>query len=131
MAALVPMLGAVFAHAGAPKSEGRVRPKPKTTKGHRAGGRHRVTHGEKSVSQPHQQHGELASVAEPKPLSERMKMREHAKHEMRRATEDWVSGRMTTHEHKAVHARGKHILSGKHPHEFSGKSGERKIKGLH
>jgi hypothetical protein len=125
VAKLVPMLGAVFAHAGPPKSEGRVRPKPKTT---RHG--HRVTRGEKSVSQPHQQHGELPSMAEPRPLTERMAMREHAKHEMRRATEEWVSGRITTHEHKAVHARGKHILAGKHPHEFSGKSGEKKIKGL-
>jgi hypothetical protein len=127
MAHLVPMLGAVFAHAATPGGQAhKQRPKPKTTK-YRG---HKVTHGEKSVSQIHQQHGELASVAEPKPLSERMMMRDHAKHEMRRATEDWVSGRMSTHEHKAVHARGKHILAGKHPHEFHGKSGERKIKGI-
>lgn len=122
MGNLVPMLGAVFAHATTPAGQGRKqRPKPRGKK---------TTHGEKSVSQPHQQHGELASAAEPKPLTERMQMRDHAKHEMRRATEDWVSGRLTTHEHKAVHARGKHILAGKHPHEFSGKTGERKIKGL-
>jgi hypothetical protein len=123
------MLGAVFAHAGAPKSEGRVRPKPRTEGAHGRKG-HRVTHGEKSVSQPHQQHGELASAVEPKPLTERMQMREHAKHQMRRATEDWVSGHMSTSEHNAVHARGKHILAGKHPHEFRGKSGERKHRGL-
>lgn len=130
MTALVPMLGAVFAHAGAPKSEGRVRPKPHTegAHGHKKG--HRVTHGEKSVSQPRQQHGELASVMEPKPLNERQMLKEHARHQMRRATEDWVSGHITTHEHNAVHARGKHILAGKHPREFSGKSGERKIKHL-
>lgn len=121
MAKLVPMLGAVFAHAGHPPSEGRVRPKPRTNK---------TTRGEKSVSQPHQQHGELASAAESKPLSERMLMKEHAKHSMRRATEDWVDGRITTHEHNAVHARSKHVMSGKHPREYSGKSGERKIKGL-
>lgn len=130
MANLVPMLGAVFAHAGAPKSEGKVRPKPKTTKGHRAGGTHKVTRGEGSVSQKYQQHGELASVAEPRPLSDRMQMREHAKHEMRAATEDWVAGRIATHEHKFIHERAKHVLAGKHPHEFRGKSGERKIKGL-
>lgn len=130
MANLVPMLGAVFAHAGAPKSEGKVRPKPKTTKGHRAGGTHKVTRGEGSVSQKFQQHGELASAVEPRPLSDRMQMKEHARHTMRRATEDWVSGHMSTHEHNAVHARGKHILAGKHPHEYSGKTGERKIKGL-
>jgi hypothetical protein len=121
MTKLVPMLGAVFAHVGAPKSEGRERPKPRGKK---------TTRGEKSVSQPFQQHGELASAAEPGPLSDRMQMKENAKHSMRRATEDWVDGRITTHEHNAVHARGKHVLSGKHPKEFSGKSGERKIKGL-
>lgn len=124
------MLGAVFAHAGAPKSEGRVRPKPKTEgfHGHKKG--HKVTHGEKSVSQPRQQHGELASVMEPKPLSERMQMKEHARHEKRRATESWISGHMSTSEHTAVHKRADHILSGKHPKHFSGKTGERKIGRL-
>jgi len=117
------MLGAVFAHAATPAGQGRKQhPKPH--------GR-RVTRGEKSVSQPYQQHGELASAAEPKPLSDRMMMRDHAKHSMRRATEDWVDGRITTHEHNAVHARGKHVMAGKHPREYSGKSGERKIHGLH
>jgi hypothetical protein len=125
MAKLVPMLGAVFAHAGAPPSEGKVRPKPKTT---RRG--HKVTGGEKSVSQHRQQHGELASAMEPAPLTERQQMKEHARREMRHATESWISGHTTTAEHNAVHARAKHILSGKHPREFSGKTGERKIRGL-
>jgi hypothetical protein len=82
------------------------------------------------MAQPHQQHGELATAAEPKPLSERQQMREHAKHQMRAATRDWVEGRISTHEHEYVHRRAAHVISGKHPREFSGKSGERKIKGL-
>jgi len=112
------MLGAVFAHAGAPKSEGRVRPKPKTSKGHRAGGTHKVTKGERSVSQPHQQHGELASAAEPRPLTDRQMIRDNAKRTMRHATDAWVSGHMSTKEHSETHARARHVLSGKHPHEY-------------
>jgi hypothetical protein len=66
---------------------------------------------------------------ERKPSDKHM-LREHAKHSMRRATEDWVSGHMTTHEHAAIHKRAQHILSGKRPEAFRGKSGERKPKGL-
>jgi hypothetical protein len=127
VAKLVPMLGAVMAHVATPAGQAKKqRPKPKTTK--YSG--HKVTHGERSMSQPHQQHGELASAGEPKPLSERARMKEHAKSQMRNATESWVGGHMTTAEHGAVHARARHVLSGKHPHEFRGMSGERKIKGL-
>lgn len=67
---------------------------------------------------------------EPRPPTDKQMVKEHAKHAMRRATEDWVDGRITTAEHNAVHARGHHVLSGKHPRAFNGKSGERKIKGL-
>jgi hypothetical protein len=124
VAKLVPMLGAVFAHAAPPDASGKKRqPKPKTT---RKG--HTVTKGEMSMAQPGQQHGELATAAEPKPVSDRTQMRDHAKRQMRRATEDWVSGHVTTSEHKAVHDRAKHVLAGKHPSHYSGKSGERKMK---
>ena len=122
MASIVPMLGAVIAHVRPPDASGKkrnVKPRGK-----------RTTKGEKSVVQPAQQHGELATAMSPKPLSERMQMREHAKHQMRRATEDWVSGHVSTAEHNAVHARAKHILSGKSPREFSGKSGERSFRKL-
>ena len=122
MAKLIPMLGAVIAHVRPPDASGKKRNvKPRGN---------RSTKGERSVTQPAQQHGELATAMEPKPLSDRMKMREHAKYQMRRATEDWVSGHVTTAEHNAVHARAKHVLAGKSPKEFSGKSGERKIRGL-
>lgn len=93
-----------------------------------AGGKHKVTRGEKSVSQPHQQHGELASSQEPKALSARMQMKEHAKSAMRSSTESWISGHTTTGEMNAVHARAKHVMSGKHPSQYSGRSGERKLK---
>ena len=57
-------------------------------------------------------------------------VKEHAQGAMRRATEAWVDGHITTKEHNAVHARGKHVLSGKSPAKFRGASGERKIRGL-
>ncbi len=60
--------------------------------------------------------------------TEHQRMKENAKSEMRRATDSWVSGHMTTKEHCAVHNRAKHILSGKEPREFKGKSGEKKMK---
>jgi hypothetical protein len=58
--------------------------------------------------------------------SDKTMMKDHAKRAMRRATEDWVDGRMSTKEHNAVHDRAKHVLSGKHPAKFKGKSGERR-----
>ncbi|HWX29597.1 MAG TPA: hypothetical protein VNZ53_19395 [Steroidobacteraceae bacterium] len=96
--------------------------KPKTT--HRG---HRVTHGEGSVTNHGQQHGELPSYKAP---TSHQIMKASAKSSMRSATDDWVNGRITTKEHNAVHARGKHVLSGKHPREFKGTSGERKLRGL-
>lgn len=111
------MLGAVMAHVTPPDAKGRKR-NPKKSRG------------EKSVAEPRQQHGEMATAMAPKPLSERQQMKEHARHEKRRATEAWISGHMTTSEHSAVHKRAEHILSGKHPKHFSGKTGERKIRGL-
>ncbi len=65
-----------------------------------------------------------------KPPTDKQRTRENAKNEMRHATDSWVSGHLTTQEHSAVHARAKHVLSGKEPREFKGKSGERKMKGL-
>lgn len=71
----------------------------------------------------------VAIVHERRPSAKQM-TREHAKHAMRRATEEWIDGRITTKEHNAVHERGKHVLEGKHPRHFKGKTGERKIRGL-
>jgi hypothetical protein len=42
----------------------------------------------------------------------------HAKGSMRRATMDWVDGRIDSKQHKAVHERARHVMSGKNPHEF-------------
>jgi hypothetical protein len=72
----------------------------------------------------------LAMIPVMKKMTDKQLSREHAKHAMRRATEDWVEGRMSTKEHSAVHARAKHLLSGKHPSEFKGRTGERKIRGM-
>lgn len=117
-----PLIGALFTS---------VTPKGQDKK--RAG----KSKGEKSVTQPKQQHGELASSAVPtspyvekKPPTDKQQIRQDAKYQMKRATEDWVAGRVSTDEHKAVHMRAQHVLHGKHPHEFKGKSGERKGKYL-
>lgn len=113
-----PLIGALFASI-TPKGQDKKRA-PKKSKG------------EKSVTEPAQQHGELANsatpVAPPKLPTDKQRLREEAKYQMRNATESWVAGRMTTDEHKAVHSRAKHVLSGKPVHEFKGKSGERKMK---
>jgi hypothetical protein len=47
-------------------ADGKLRPKPKTTK-YKG---HRVTHGEKSVTQKHQQHGELLVGNSPKRITD-------------------------------------------------------------
>ena len=126
MAEIAPMLGAILGISRTPKGQDKKRaPKPKTKKN---GNGHKVTKGEGSVTEPAQQHGELASYMAPKPISDAKLMKESAKHTLRRATDDWVEGRISTKEHKAVHDRTKHVLSGKKPHEFRGPSGERKMK---
>jgi len=65
--------------------------------------------------------GSATKAPSPKQL-----VKEHAKHAARRATEDWVEGRISTKEHNAVHARAKHVMSGKQVREFKGKTGERR-----
>jgi hypothetical protein len=93
--------------------------------------RNKKSKGEKSVTEPKQQHGEASSDTAPvTPRTEKQMTKDHAKHEMRRATESWVSGHISTKEHSAVHDRAKHIVSGKRVHEFKGKTGERSFKGL-
>jgi hypothetical protein len=116
------MLGAILGISHTPKGQDKKRAKkPKGKK---------TTGGEKSVTEPAQQHGELASYKAPAPISDRQLMKANAKSTLRRATDDWVEGRISTKEHKAVHERTKHVLSGKHPHEFRGTSGERSFKKL-
>jgi len=125
MADIAPMLGAILGISKTPKGQDKKRAvKPKTSKGR---GGHKVTAGEHSVTEQGQQHGELASYKAP---TEHKIMKENAKHALRQATDSWVSGHMTTKEHAAVHARAKHVLSGKRPMEFKGPSGEHKIKAI-
>jgi hypothetical protein len=110
------MLGAILGISKTPKGQDKKRAKK--------------SKGEKSVTEPEQQHGELASAKMPPPPTDKKLMRESAKHAMRRATDDWVEGRITTKECGASHARAKHVLSGKPPHEFKGMSGERSFKKM-
>jgi hypothetical protein len=83
--------------------------------------------GEKSVTEPGQQHGELSSDTPPTPGQ---LIKASAKSSMRNATESWVSGHISTKEHNALHARAKHVLSGKKVREFKGTSGERSFKKI-
>jgi len=116
VADIAPMLGAILGISKTPKGQDKKRAKK--------------SKGEKSVTEPEQQHGELASSKAPPPPTDKKLMRESAKHTIRRATEDWVSGHITTKECSAAHARAKHVLSGKSPREFRGPSGERSFKKM-
>ena len=133
MADIAPMLGSILGISKTPKGQDKKRaakPHGARVPGKKGKGDNNVTRGEKSVTEPAQQHGELASYKAPEPLSDKKLIRENAKHTLRRATDDWVEGRISTKEHKAVHERTKHVLSGKKPHEFRGVSGERSFKKL-
>lgn len=54
--------------------------------------------------------------------SDKQLIKDHARMQKRHATEDWVAGRMSTKAHNAVHARADHVLTGKHPRSFRGRS---------
>lgn len=110
MAAMGPLIGALFGGV-TPKGQDKKRAQP--------------SKGEKSVTEPHQQHGELSAFKEPTPV-QRTKM--HARDAKVSATRDWVDGRMSTKEHNGVHSRANHVLSSKPVREFKGKSGERKSR---
>jgi hypothetical protein len=111
MAAIAPMLGAIMGISKEPKGNDKKRAvKPKT--GKRG---HRVTKGEKSATSHGQQHGELASYKGP---TEHQMMKERVKGSMRMATDDWVNGRISKNEHEQIHARAKHVMSGRRPREF-------------
>jgi hypothetical protein len=117
VADIAPMLGAILGISKTPKGQDKKRAKKKSK-------------GEKSVTEPEQQHGELASAKAPAPPSDKKLLRESAKHTVRRATEDWVSGHISTKECNAAHERAKHVLSGKAVREFKGMSGERSFKKM-
>ena len=110
MSAMGPLIGALF-HSVTPKAQDKKRAKP--------------SKGEKSVTEPAQQHGELASAKEPTPV-QRTKM--HARESKVRSTQDWIDGRIDTKQHNSVHSRANHVLSSKPVREFKGKTGERKSR---
>jgi hypothetical protein len=108
-----PLIGALF-DSVTPKGQDKLRAKRSM--------------GEKSVTEPNQQHGELASAMEPKPLSDRAQIKEHARSEKTNATKDWVAGRISTKQHSAVHKRANHVLASKEPRAFKGMNGEKSMK---
>jgi hypothetical protein len=88
--------------------------------------------GEESMASPNgpTQHGELAGSKSPEP-SEKERLHDEIQYTKRNATRDWVAGRITTSDHKAIHDRANHALKSKPIHTFRGRSGERKVKGLY
>jgi hypothetical protein len=96
--------------------------KPKSARVKHGGTKSKVTDGEGSVTEPAQQHGELAAAAEPTPVE---RTHSHARDAKVRATQDWVEGRITSKEHKHVHDRANHVLMNRHPKVFRGTTGEK------
>lgn len=70
----------------------------------------------------------LAAEPAQVPDNEEAKVMGEARYQKRRATEDWIRGRMTTRDHEAVHRRANHVLAQKDPRTFKGRSGENKPK---
>jgi hypothetical protein len=117
---LGPLIGPLFASV-TPKGQDKKRArKPKTNA---------TTLGEKSVTEPHQQHGETAAYKEPTPID---RMKSHARDSKVRATQDWIEGRITSKQHSNVHHRANHVLTNRRPEQFKGTTGERvPKKGIH
>lgn len=106
-----PLIGSLFASV-TPKAQDKKRAKKSM--------------GEKSVTEPMQQHGELANDKEPTPV-ERTRM--HARNAKVNATQDWVDGRITSRQHANVHKRANHVLTNRKPEQFRGTTGEKAPKG--
>jgi hypothetical protein len=64
----------------------------------------------------------MSRAPEPRRPSDKQLVKEHARMQKRMATQSWVAGRMSTKEHNAVHARADHVLAGKNPRHFRGRS---------
>ena len=115
MADIAPMLGAILGVANTKQAKGKGKKTAKAAKS-------------KTVSEAVPSHVVVGMSAEP--VSDKKIMKDSAKMSIRHATDSWVSGHYTTKECAAVHARAKHILSGKRPMEFKGPSGERSFKKM-
>ena len=123
------LIGPLFDAGESPKQDKKRAVKPRKNK---------TTKGEGSVTEPKQQHGELASAAmpgnpnpgpqpyvEPTPVE---RTQSHARDAKVRATQDWVEGRMTTKQHENIHSRANHVLMSRRPKEFKGTTGEKAPK---
>jgi hypothetical protein len=116
-----PLIGALFNSVTPPSEDKKRAVKPRKNK---------TTKGEMSATEPGQQHGELANSQQPKMPSDAAMIREEARRQKRRTTEDWIAGRVSTKQHEHVHRRANHVLSSKKPREFRGKTGEKAMKGM-
>ncbi len=114
-----PLIGALFNSVTPPSEDKKRAVKPK---------RGKTTKGEKSTTEPAQQHGELANSAQPityKEPTPREQIRDHAKREKMHATREWIEGRVSTRQHDAVHKRANHVLMNKDPKSFRGLTNEK------
>lgn len=116
MAEIAPMLGAILGVANAAQAKGK--------------GKKRSAKAAKAKPVDEMPVHVVASSAGTEPVSDKKLMKESAKHAIRRSTEEWVSGHITTKECAAAHDRAKHVLAGKRPAEFKGMSGERSFKKM-
>ncbi len=112
------LIGALFKSVTPSGQDKKRARKPRTNK---------TTLGEDSVTEPAQQHGELASSKAP---TDAHRIKEEARRQKRQATEDWIAGRKSTKQHEHVHRRANHILTNKKPREFRGTTGEKAGKGM-
>jgi hypothetical protein len=71
---------------------------------------------------------DMALSAAPKPPTDKQRIKSTARDAKVSATQDWLRGHIDSKEHKAIHDRADHVLSGKKPDKFKGKTGEKKEK---
>jgi hypothetical protein len=117
------IIGPLFASETPPGQDKKRAEKPKTKVSKKTGTMvTKTTKAEKSVTEPDQQHGELASADVPTPIE---RTHDHARDAKVRATQDWVEGRMTSKQHENIHARANHVLMSKSPRQFKGTTGEK------
>jgi len=121
------LIGPLF-ESKTPPSEDKERAAKPTAKTNKKRGTATFQTTKAKTTEPAQQHGELASAAEPAPLTDTERVRQHARNEKVRATQDWVEGRITSKEHEAVHKRADHVLMNRKPKVFKGTVGEKKVK---
>jgi hypothetical protein len=124
------LIGPLFDAGESPAQDKKRAAKPKAKVNKKKGtAEYKTTKGEGSVTEPMQQHGELASAKEPVMPTATEQTHDHARRAKVYATQDWVEGRMTSKDHKTVHDRANHVLMNRKPKDFKGITGEKAVKG--